>query len=66
MLYYNNISMSVVNDDYFDLILNNAWNLDGSKKLIGFKIFLQSLNVVYFDQHSGDAPPKSLWKSIKK
>ena len=29
--YYNNISMSVDNDDYFDLILNNAWNLDGSR-----------------------------------
>lgn len=28
--YYNNISISVDNDDYFDLILNNAWNLDGS------------------------------------
>lgn len=29
--YYNNISMSVDNDDYFDLILNNAWDLDGSR-----------------------------------
>ena len=29
--YYENISMSVENDDYFDLILNNAWNLDGSR-----------------------------------
>lgn len=29
--YYNNISMSIDNDDYFDLMMNNAWNLDGSK-----------------------------------
>jgi Ca2+-binding EF-hand superfamily protein len=29
--YYNNISMSIDNDDYFDLVLNNAWDLDGSR-----------------------------------
>jgi Ca2+-binding EF-hand superfamily protein len=29
--YYNNISMSIDNDDYFDLIINNAWDLDGSR-----------------------------------
>jgi len=29
--YYNNISMSIDNDEYFDLMMNNAWNLDGSK-----------------------------------
>ncbi len=26
--YYNNISCSIENDAYFDLMMNNAWNLD--------------------------------------
>ena len=29
--YYNNVSASIDNDDYFALMMNNAWNLDGSK-----------------------------------
>ena len=29
--YYNNVSMSIDRDDYFDLMMNNTWNLDGSK-----------------------------------
>jgi Ca2+-binding EF-hand superfamily protein len=29
--YYNNVSMSVDRDDYFELMMNNTWNLDGSK-----------------------------------
>ena len=29
--YYNNISMSIDSDDYFALMMNNTWNLDGSK-----------------------------------
>ena len=29
--YYNNVSMSIDRDDYFELMMNNAWNLDGSK-----------------------------------
>jgi Ca2+-binding EF-hand superfamily protein len=29
--YYNNISMSIDRDDYFELMMNNAWNLDGKK-----------------------------------
>lgn len=28
--YYNNISASIDNDEYFSLMMNNAWNLDGS------------------------------------
>lgn len=28
--YYNNISMSIDDDQYFALMMNNAWNLDGS------------------------------------
>lgn len=27
--YYSNISSSVDNDDYFELIMNNAWNIKG-------------------------------------
>ena len=27
--YYNNISMSIDRDDYFELMMNNAWNMDG-------------------------------------
>ena len=27
--YYNNISMSIDEDPYFELMMNNAWNLDG-------------------------------------
>lgn len=27
--YYNNISMSIDDDKYFELMMNNAWNLDG-------------------------------------
>lgn len=29
--YYNNVSMSIDDDAYFDLMMNNAWNLDGSR-----------------------------------
>lgn len=29
--YYNNVSASIDRDDYFALMMNNAWNLDGSK-----------------------------------
>lgn len=29
--YYNNVSMSIDRDDYFELMMTNAWNLDGSK-----------------------------------
>jgi len=29
--YYNNVSMSIDNDEYFSLMMNNAWNLDGKK-----------------------------------
>ena len=27
--YYNNISCSIDNDDYFELMMNNTWNLQG-------------------------------------
>jgi Ca2+-binding EF-hand superfamily protein len=29
--YYNNISMSIEDDKYFELMMNSAWNLDNSK-----------------------------------
>jgi Ca2+-binding EF-hand superfamily protein len=29
--YYNNVSMSIDRDDYFELMMNNTWNLDGSR-----------------------------------
>jgi len=29
--YYNNVSMSIDNDEYFALMMNNAWNLDNKK-----------------------------------
>jgi len=29
--YYNNVSMSIDDDAYFDLMMNNAWNMDGKK-----------------------------------
>jgi len=29
--YFNNVSMSIDRDDYFTLMMNNAWNLDGSR-----------------------------------
>ena len=29
--YYNNVSMSIDNDQYFELMMNNTWNLDGSR-----------------------------------
>lgn len=36
--YYNNISMSIDNDEYFALMMNNAWNMDGSmQKKKGWK-----------------------------
>jgi len=28
--YYNNVSASIDNDEYFSLMMNNAWNLDGT------------------------------------
>ncbi len=29
--YYNNVSMSIDDDKYFDLMMTSAWNLDGKK-----------------------------------
>ena len=29
--YYNNVSMSVDRDDYFELMMNNTWNLKGDR-----------------------------------
>jgi Ca2+-binding EF-hand superfamily protein len=29
--YYNNVSMSIDRDDYFELMMNNTWNLKGDK-----------------------------------
>merc|ERR1719263_1078673 len=29
--YYNNVSMSIDDDAYFELMMTNAWNLDGNK-----------------------------------
>ena len=29
--YYNNVSMSIDRDDYFQLMMNQTWNLDGSR-----------------------------------
>ena len=29
--YYNNVSMSVDRDDYFELMMNQTWNLKGDK-----------------------------------
>ena len=29
--YYNNVSMSIDRDDYFQLMMNSAWNMDNSK-----------------------------------
>lgn len=29
--YYNNVSMSIDNDEYFALMMNNTWNLDGKR-----------------------------------
>jgi len=31
MEYYNNVSMSIDDDKYFQLMMNSAWNLDGSR-----------------------------------
>lgn len=31
--YYNNVSMSIDDDEYFSLMMNSAWNLDGKKLL---------------------------------
>ena len=29
--YYNNVSMSIDDDQYFEVMMNNAWNMDNSK-----------------------------------
>ena len=29
--YYNNVSMSIDNDQYFELMMNNTWNLKGDR-----------------------------------
>jgi hypothetical protein len=33
--YYNNISCSIDNDEYFNLMIKNAWQLDGHNKSYG-------------------------------
>ena len=33
--YYNNISMSISDDRYFESIMNSAWNLDGTRQNYG-------------------------------
>jgi len=30
-MYYNKVSMSIDRDDYFELMMNNVWNLDGKR-----------------------------------
>ena len=29
--YYNNVSMSIDTDDYFQVMMNSTWNLDGKR-----------------------------------
>lgn len=29
--YYNNVSMSIDDDKYFEVMMNSTWNLDGSR-----------------------------------
>ena len=31
MEYYNNVSMSIDDDKYFELMMNSDWNLDNSR-----------------------------------
>ena len=33
--YYNNISMSIPDDRYFEGMMNSVWNLDGSRQNYG-------------------------------
>jgi hypothetical protein len=30
MDYYANVGYSIISDDYFSIIMNNAWNLSGN------------------------------------
>lgn len=36
--YYNNISMSIQDDQYFEVMMTNAWNLDNKPKYINFNL----------------------------
>jgi hypothetical protein len=31
MEYYNNVSASIEEDEYFELMMTSAWNLDGKR-----------------------------------
>lgn len=33
--YYNNVSSSIDNDEYFELMIKNAWQLDGHNRSYG-------------------------------
>lgn len=56
--YYNNISMSIDNDEYFEIMMTNAWKLGGSNANAGNKAWTSD----YTDQKSNikkDVRPQS-------
>jgi hypothetical protein len=47
MEYYNNVSVNIDNDQYFDLMMTNAWNLDGKNSSASSQPFAGASSKVY-------------------
>jgi hypothetical protein len=74
--YYNNVSCSIENDSYFDLMITNAWQLDGNGNPASMPYAGVSKKVAHVssrdayrqDHHRNlfDTDKNTVWKKAKK
>jgi Ca2+-binding EF-hand superfamily protein len=58
--YYNNISMSIDNDEYFELMMTNAWKLNGQAKTGGVAVDMKAAGT-----RKGDIRPETSKPHLK-